>query len=226
MDAANIIQAIAINVVPLLLAIILHEVSHGYVAERLGDPTARMLGRLTLNPLPHIDPIGTVLVPLMLIATGSNVLFGWAKPVPISPVNFKNPEKGMAISAAAGPITNSVLAVISAVLLRVVLIFRGTGPGQSLSPVLLPLVLMLDAFINWNVLLAAFNLLPILPLDGGRILKGFLPPKLSYSFGRTEPYGMFILIFLLFTGIAWSFIGPIRAFMFYILSLISGVRLI
>jgi len=222
-DPSNVIQTIAVNALPLLLAIILHEVSHGYVAERLGDPTARMLGRLTLNPIPHIDPIGTILVPLVLIWSNSGFLFGWAKPVPISPVNFRNPEKGMALTAAAGPITNTLLAMISAMLLRIVLAFQGGASAESLAPILSPLHYMLLASIQWNILLAAFNLLPILPLDGGRILKGFLPPKLSYSFGRMEPYGMVILLVLLMTNVAGLIIWPIRKFLISVVKIISGL---
>jgi len=222
-DPSNLIQTIAVNALPLLLAIILHEISHGYVAERLGDPTARMLGRLTLNPLPHIDPIGTVLVPLLLIWSNSGFLFGWAKPVPISPVNFKNPEKGMALTAAAGPITNTVLAIISAMLLRIVFVFQQGGSGPGLEPILGPLHYMLLASIQWNILLASFNLLPILPLDGGRILKGFLPPKASYTFGRMEPYGMIVLLILLATGLAGLFIWPVRKFLISVVKIVSGL---
>lgn len=222
MDIAIIIQKIAINALPLLFSIILHEISHGYVADKLGDPTARMLGRLTLNPLPHIDPIGTVLIPLMLLATGSPVLFGYAKPVPITTSNFKNPRRDMAISAAAGPITNLLLALISVILLRLVQYSAlGMQPDSAIMAVLVPIGLMLNTAILWNVYLAIFNLIPLLPLDGGRVLMGFLPPKQAYSFSRIEPYGFFILIALIFTGLTRYIVGCPANLMFGVLEWIG-----
>ena len=221
MDITIIIQKIAINVLPLLFSIILHEISHGYVANKLGDPTARMLGRLTLNPLPHIDPVGTVLIPLMLLATGSPVLFGYAKPVPITVSNFSNPRRDMAISAAAGPITNILLAVISVILLRFVQYALGMQPGSAVMALLVPVGLMLNTAILWNVYLAMFNLIPLLPLDGGRVLMGFLPPKQAYSFSRIEPYGFFILIALIFTGLTRYIVGCPANFLFGILEWIG-----
>ncbi len=218
MDTTIIIQKIAINALPLLFSIILHEISHGYVADKLGDPTARMLGRLTLNPLPHIDPVGTVLIPLMLLATGSPVLFGYAKPVPITTNNFKNPRRDMAISAAAGPVANILLAVISVILFRFVQHALNMQVGTA---VLLPLGLMLKTAILWNVYLAMFNLIPLLPLDGGRVLMGFLPPKQAYSFSKIEPYGFFILIALIFTGLTRYIVGCPANFMFGILEWIG-----
>ncbi len=221
MDTTIIIQKIAINALPLLFSIILHEISHGYVADKLGDPTARMLGRLTLNPLPHIDPVGTVLIPLVLLVTGSPVLFGYAKPVPITTANFKNPRRDMAISAAAGPVSNILLAVISVILLRFVQYAFGVQPGAAIMALLVPIKLMLNTAIIWNVYLAVFNMIPLLPLDGGRVLMGFLPPKQAYSFSRIEPYGFFILIALIFTGLTRYIVGCPASLMFGIIEWIG-----
>jgi len=218
----TIIQKIAVNAIPLLFCIILHEVSHGYVAERLGDPTARMLGRLTINPLPHIDRIGTVLVPLILLLTHSPILFGWAKPVPITVENFRNPRRDMAISAAAGPVTNIILGIISAILLRMVIIAGNMATGDMAVAVLDPLELMLKASIQWNVLLAVFNMIPILPLDGGRVLYSLLPPTLSYSFSRLEPYGLIIMIALWYLHILDYLVWPPAAMLLNLLRSISG----
>lgn len=224
-DPTEIIQKIAINAVPILFAVILHEVAHGYVAEKLGDPTARMLGRLTLNPIPHIDPVGTILVPLMLLITGAPV-FGWARPVPISPVNFRKPDRHMSYCAAAGPATNILLALMSAILLRIVVMgMDSVGDDETLQNILQPLALMLRASAIWNVFLAMFNLIPLLPLDGGRIVKGFLPPKMSYSYGRIEPYGFIILMVLIFTGLTRFFVIPPAVVLLHFLSQLSGVRL-
>ena len=222
MDPSFIIQKIAVNALPLLLAIILHEVSHGYAAERLGDPTARMLGRLTLNPLPHIDPVGTVIVPLLLILTSSSFLFGWARPVPITTANFRNPRRDMAISAAAGPITNLLLAAASALALRLLMAGVPQQPGEALVGVLLPVKGMLQASVMWNVLLALFNLIPVPPLDGGRVVNGFLPPRLSYRYSRLEPYGMLILVVLIMTGLSGVFIGPPARLLFALMQSLSG----
>jgi len=221
-DPSFIIQKIAVNALPLLLAIILHEVSHGYAAERLGDPTARMLGRLTLNPLPHIDPVGTVIVPLLLILTSSSFLFGWARPVPITTANFRNPRRDMAISAAAGPITNLLLAAASALALRLLMAGVPQQPGEALVGVLLPVKGMLQASVMWNVLLALFNLIPVPPLDGGRVVNGFLPPRLSYRYSRLEPYGMLILVVLIMTGLSGVFIGPPARLLFALMQSLSG----
>ncbi|HVA54598.1 MAG TPA: site-2 protease family protein, partial [Gammaproteobacteria bacterium] len=165
----NIIQLIIIWAPPVLFAITLHEVAHGWVARRFGDPTAQMLGRLTINPLKHIDPVGTIIVPVLLLVLHTGFLFGWAKPVPISPRNFKNPRRDMAIVAAAGPLSNLVMGIIWALVIRL---------GALLYPTLHwiePLIYMGLAGVLINVALMVFNLIPLPPLDGGRVLVGLLP---------------------------------------------------
>lgn len=201
MDISQLIQNISIMALPILFAITFHEAAHGYMANRLGDPTARHMGRLTLNPIAHIDPIGTILLPLfMLFTTGGRFVFGYAKPVPVNSMNFKNPERDMAIVAASGPGINIILAVLSAILFRIIVYLNPAGFGEEglLSTILLPVSLMLIKSVHINVLLAVFNMIPIPPLDGGRVLVGMLPRDLSYSYSRIEPYGILILMALLF----------------------------
>jgi len=224
-DPSVIIQKIAIHALPLIFAVTMHEAAHGYVADRMGDPTARMLGRLTLNPLPHVDPIGTVLVPLILILSGGT-MFGWAKPVPITTSNFKNPDRGMAICAVAGPITNCVLALASGIALRIVLSVLGGATSPILVKILTPLALMLNASILWNIFLAAFNMIPLPPLDGGRVVAGLLPPRLSYSFSRIEPYGFIILMVLIFTGITRYIVLPPVMLLVGLVQFITGVSVV
>lgn len=190
---------LSIMLVPGLLAITCHEVSHGFVAWHFGDPTARMLGRLTLNPLKHLDIIGT----LMIFVIG----IGWAKPVPVVYENLHNPKRDMIWVAAAGPITNFLLAFISAMLLRG-LIAVG-NPASSASPLAMvvePLALMLAFSVYINLLLAIFNMIPVPPLDGGRVLMGLLPYRQAASWARIEPYGMVIIIVLVFFTNIFSYV--------------------
>jgi Zn-dependent protease len=203
MTELNLIQKIAIYALPLLSAITVHEAAHGYAASRLGDRTAQMLGRLTLNPIKHIDPVGTLLIPMLLLMSGAGFIFGWAKPVPVSPRNFKNPGKDMAIVAAAGPASNLVMALFWAVIMRLV-----AGPLSGIGNLAEPIFLMAQFGVIINALLAVLNMLPIPPLDGGRVAVGLLPPKVSMGLARVEPYGMWILVGLMVTGLLSPILGP------------------
>lgn len=207
-----LIQQISVWALPVLAAIILHEIAHGIVAYRLGDPTAARMGRLTLNPLPHIDPVGTVLLPLMLVMTHAPFLFGYARPVPVNFANLRNPKRDMVYVAAAGPATNLILAVASALLFKQLLHLRLPADG-ALSGVLVatltPIALMAQNSVVINVVLAVFNLLPILPLDGGRVLAGLLPRAQALAFARLEPLGFLIVIVLMATKTLNAVIGPV-----------------
>jgi len=183
---------------PILMSIILHEIAHGWVANRLGDDTAARAGRLTLNPIPHIDPVGSVLLPLLLAVSGSPYLFGWARPVPVRFGNLRHPKRDMVAVALAGPGTNLVLAVLFTLAAHAAVL---TG--------LTPLVAMCLVGVQINVVLAVFNLVPILPLDGGRVLVGLLPMPAALAFARLEPYGMLIVMALLFTGTLGTIVGPL-----------------
>ncbi len=214
METADTIRHLLISALPILLAITFHEVSHGYVAYRLGDPTAKMLGRLTLNPIPHIDLFGTIILPLMLFYfTNGRFVFGYAKPVPINPMNFKNPRKDMAISAAAGPVTNILLAVLGFIIWKAFLNpLTGLSPEVVGEKVLRPLTLIFQSGIIVNVVLASFNMIPIPPLDGGRVLTGLLPYKQAASFSKIEPFGFIIVLLLIYSGIANYIIMPFIVF--------------
>ncbi|MDQ7000593.1 MAG: site-2 protease family protein [Mariprofundus sp.] len=204
MNIDAIMQGISTWALPVLFAIVLHEVAHGWVADRLGDNTARFMGRLTLNPIKHIDPIGTVLIPVLLLVVGSPFLFGYAKPVPINFRKLRNPKRDMIWVALAGPVTNLLLALISTLLLAVTV----NMPG-SMEWVAQPLALMCQASIIINVVLCIFNLLPLPPLDGGRVAVGLLPGPMAYQLSRLEPFGFLIIILLLVSGVLQSVIGPL-----------------
>jgi Zn-dependent protease len=196
----------ALYTVPLLLAVIAHEVAHGWVAEKLGDDTARRLGRITLNPLVHIDPVGTVLLPAVLFAMNSPFLFGWAKPVPVQFANLRGGRRDMALVAASGPLTNFLLAVVSAGVFRIVEAWLHQGHGMG-SPwvgwIAEPLRAMAVISVEFNLVLMVINLLPIPPLDGGRVLAGLAPRGVARFLERMEPYGMLIVLILIGTD-AWG----------------------
>jgi Zn-dependent protease len=201
LDVQELIRLVSIAAIPGLFAITLHEVSHGWVAKKLGDPTAYMLGRLSINPLKHVDPIGTVLVPIaMLLFAPAGMFFGWAKPVPVATPNLRNPKRDMAIVAVAGPISNLLMAGFWALLLNVLLAITDlSGP----VPQWVSGMCMLGMYIN--VVLAVVNLIPIPPLDGGRVLVSLLPGKLSNVVERIEPFGFIILIVLMVSQV----LGPL-----------------
>jgi len=201
---ASIIQDIAILAAPILIAVTFHEVAHGWVAERLGDPTARLLGRLTLNPIKHLDPIGT----LVFFLTR---MIGWAKPVPVNPLNFRDPLNGMMWVAIAGPVTNLFLAAVSAAILRL-LIASSILFDPSISFVMEPIRMMIYMSVIINVGLAVFNFIPIPPLDGSKVLMGLLSREQAEVFARLEPYGFIILILFIMTNIDRMILSPIIGF--------------
>jgi len=201
LDLLNIIREVVLMAIPLLIAVTFHEVAHGYVADRLGDPTARYAGRLTLNPIKHLDLIGT----LVFVFTR---MIGWAKPVPVNPYNLRNPRRDMMLVSIAGPGANFVIAVISAFLYNILLGIR-VSPEGFFEAILIPLALMLRYCVVLNIGLGVFNLLPVPPLDGSKILMGILPYKHAVAFSRIEPYGFIILLGLIFFGITGYIIYPI-----------------
>ncbi len=214
METLTTMQRLAIWVLPVLLAITVHEVAHGWMAKQLGDRTAMMLGRLTLNPLKHIDPFGTVILPVLMLVLGGFV-FGWAKPVPVTWENLRRPKRDMALVALAGPLANLFMAVLWLVLIHIGDWLSGTNAWLGT-----PLVYMGVAGVFINVVLMVLNLLPLPPLDGGRVVVGLLPGPLAWRYSLIEPYGMLIILVLFFTqvlgSILWPMISAVMAMLFYV----------
>lgn len=217
----NLVQVIAIYALPVILAITLHEAAHGYVAMHFGDMTAYAAGRVSLNPIRHIDPIGTIALPLALLALakvfgGGGMLFGWAKPVPVNFANLRHPKRDMLWVAAAGPLSNLAMAVLWAVTVKISV----SMPGSYFA---MPLALMGAAGVFINVIFMVLNLLPLPPLDGGRILVSLLPHRLAFQVSRIEPYGFVILIVLLFTGVLNFVLWPVVSLTMSVISGAFGV---
>lgn len=210
MDIAHIIQKMVILIPPILFAVTIHEVAHGWVAWRLGDPTARSMGRLTLNPVRHLDPFGT----LVFFLTQT---IGWARPVPVNPVYFKDPKKDMIWVSVAGPASNILVALVSAIFVR-----YGLRPISPLLPdfILTPLVLISILSVQLNIGLAVFNLIPIPPLDGSKVLMGLLPRGLAVKYAEFERWGFVLLLVLVFTGVAGRIIVPL---VYYLNNLFMGI---
>ena len=210
----NTIQMIAVWALPVLFAITAHEAAHAYAAKKLGDPTAFMLGRMTFNPLKHIDPIGTILLPLLCVLLPGGFLFGYAKPVPVDFNRLKNPRRDMRWVAAAGPLANFVMAFFWA------LMFSFATSSLNGNSFQLPLALMSQAGIQINVVLMVLNLLPIPPLDGGRIAVSLLPHQQASMLSKVEPYGFFILIGLLVTGLLGTILAPLMGMVMRVIQIV------
>lgn len=212
-----LVQMLAVGAIPILFAITLHEVAHGWMAQRRGDPTAAILGRLSLNPLKHVDPMGTVLVPLLTLWMGG-LLFGWAKPVPINPRAMRDPKRDMIAVAAAGPGANLLMALGWAMVMRLATSLFAIAPVVAEF-----LWAMAGLGISFNVLLLIFNLLPILPLDGGRILRGVVPEGFGRQLDALEPYGLIIVVALLLLGAFHVVLGPLYMSFNSFIFLLGGV---
>ena len=216
----QLISTLAIWAIPVLFAITLHEAAHGYVARHFGDPTAERAGRITLNPLSHIDPVGTLLVPGLILAVsslfGGGMLFGWAKPVPVSFGRLRRPNADMLWVAAAGPFANLLMAIGWALMFGIAL-----RMGDSAYRI--PMMKMADAGVQINAILMFLNLIPVPPLDGGRIAVSLLPNRLAANFAKLEPYGFPILLLLLVTGMLEAVLGPLVALFRYSLDLVFGL---
>lgn len=211
-------QLVSVLIIPVLFAIVLHEVAHGWIAKLLGDPTADRLGRLTLNPIKHIDPIGTILVPGLLVLFNTGFVFGWAKPVPVTWENLRHPKRDMALVALAGPGANLIMALMWALIAML-----GGALPANYSWVGDPLIFMGLGGILANVLLMVFNLLPLPPLDGGRVAVGLLPGPWAWRLSRVEPYGFFILLGLLLLGVLGTVVWPVADAVARLIGFVTGL---
>lgn len=209
-DVLVIVQRLAIYIVPLLLGVVCHEVAHGYVAYLQGDPTAKAAGRLTLNPIKHLSPVGS-LVFVVLAFVGPFVI-GWAKPVPVNPYHFRNLRRGMFLVSLAGPATNLILAVLFALAFHGVVLLAPFSSVSLHNNVLYPLAQICQAGVSINIILALFNLLPLPPLDGSKILASLLPAPIADRYMALERFGMVILLVLLVSGVLWEIIRPVLNF--------------
>ena len=215
MHLAQIIQTITLAAIPILFAITLHEAAHGYVARHFGDMTAFQQGRISLNPLRHIDPVGTILFPILTLVLGG-ILFGWAKPVPVNFAALRRPKQDMLWVAIAGPASNLAMALGWALLYKLALSFTGSYFSE-------PLLGMAEWGIKINVVLMVLNMLPLPPLDGGRVAVSLLPHRQAFQLARIEPYGMFILIFLAVTPVLSLILSPLVNIMFKLISFLFGL---
>lgn len=219
MLSLTLIQKVAIWALPVLFAITLHEAAHAFAANRFGDSTAKMLGRLSINPIRHIDLIGTILVPVLVgVLTKFQFVFGWAKPVPVNWENLRTPRRDMALVAAAGPASNIIMTIFWAACLKVAALLN---PASSTTALFV--LLTAQAGIIINLILAFINLIPVPPLDGSRIVASLLPPKHAYQYLRIEPFGLFILIALLFSGILGWLVTPLMGYSLKILSVLFSL---
>lgn len=205
------IQNIITMLPALMISVIFHEIAHGYAAHKMGDDTAKNAGRLTINPIPHIDLFGTIILPMLFLALGSNVIFGWAKPVPINPNNFKDLKKGMLIVSSAGFLTNFFIAIMGGLVLRAIYLppFYNAIPVFVQNSIIDPISVFLTQLVFINLILGFFNMIPIPPLDGSRVLMSFFSLKYWQKFYEFEIYGFFLITLLLFTGILGKIIFPI-----------------